>query len=238
MNRRSWWFGTMSVALLGASMLPGPATAQSPPDSAATRAMRTAPLLRGGEMGELLSVYVPRAESELRRLLEESRNLERSAGSEVDNSRRLATEADGRARIMKEEIETTKVRRDVAKKSKDKTAQSELDATSKRQSRELDYLENLRDALRADADRLESERAAAAARAKALELELRVTHRNAEIGSAPVTAETASQYRSLLREMLEAYKQSADRWADASGKRKRVAERRLKQLESLSKLAR
>jgi hypothetical protein len=138
---------------------------------------------------------------------------------------------------MKEELGTTKVRLSVAKKAKDTAARAELEASSKRQSRERDYLENLRDALRADADRLEAERDAAKARVNALEKERQVAGRYAEISAVPPTPEGIAAYRALLRDLLAAQRESADRWRTASDKRMRVAERRLKQLEALVKLS-
>jgi hypothetical protein len=251
----------IGAALLGGAMAALPALAQTPTDSTTTAAPAEAPaptettpptdtgapadistslsrtLLRGGEMGELLAVYVPRQEAEITRLLDATRSSQRSADSEIEDARRLASEADGRVRIMKEEIETTNTRRDVAKQSKDDVAVVELEAISKRQSREKAYLERLRDALRADADRLEADRGATAARVKALEWELEVARKYNQIGSQATPPETVVQYRQLLHRMLDAQKDSAERWKDASEKRKRVADRRLKQLESLSKLA-
>jgi hypothetical protein len=239
MNMPGSWCGAIASAVLGCAVLSGPAASQSRGDTSTPRGMPasvSATMLRGGEMGELLTVYLPRRDAEIQRLLDDMRNLQRSAGSEVDETRRLASEADGRVRIMKEEIATTRVRRDVAKKAKDESARTELDATLKRQEREQDYLEHLRDALRADADRLDAERTASAARVKALELELQVAKRYEAI-VATHTPDAPDEYCALLGKMLEAQKQSADKWRDASDRRKKVAERRLKQLQSLSKLA-
>jgi hypothetical protein len=239
MNMQGSSSGVIASTVLGCMLLSAPAASQSPADPSVARGMPasvSATMLRGGEMGELLAVYVPRSDAEVRRLLDDMRNLQRSAESEVAETRRLASEADGRVRIMQEEIKTTKVRRDVAKKEKDQAARSELDATLKRQERERDYLGHLRDALRADADRLDAEKAASGARVKALELELQVADRYEEIAAAQ-TADAPDEYCALLGRVLEAQKQSADKWRDASDKRKKVAERRLKQLQSLSKLA-
>jgi hypothetical protein len=193
-------------------------------------------MLNGGPLEELLSVYVPRPESEIRRLLEDAREMETSASSEIEVARRLAAEADGRQKIMSEEIKTTQVRRDVAKKAKDEPLRATLDAAVKKQSNEKKYLEHLRDALRADASSLEADRKASAMRVKALELELQAAQKHAEISAGVFDPAKVPAYQSLLRNLLEAQKQSADAWKDASGKRKQVAERRLKQLQSLSKL--
>ena len=227
-------FGAIASAVLGCMLLSTPAASQ--PAAAGMPASVSATMLRGGEMGELLAVYVPRSEAEVKRLLDDMRNLQRSSESEVGEARRLASEADGRVRIMKEEIKTTKVRRDVAKKSKDEAARKELEAALERQDREQDYLEHLRDALRADADRLDAEKAASAARVEALGLELQVADRYEEL-AATRTSDAPDEYCALLGKMLEAQKQSADKWREASDRRKKVAERRLKQLQSLSKLA-
>jgi len=242
MNSRA----SKSVAIAAAVglSLPAFARAQAPSDSVAnapttTAAMKSssATMLRGGEVGELLSVYVPRDPSEVQRALEYAQFLERSAASEIDETRSLSSEADGRARIMKEEMQTTKVKRDVAKKAKDPTAQADLNATYKRQTREQSYLVHLRDALRADADRMEAERSAASARVKSLELEVRVAQKQAELSGGTPSGEDVSQYRSMLKAMLDAQRQAADRSRDASDKRKRVADRRIKQLAALSKIS-
>lgn len=149
--------------------MPSPARA---PDVTSTPAAATASLLRGGAMGELLSVYVPRAEADIQSLLEDARREQHSSSDEIDRARRLANDADGRVKIMQEELETTKVRRNVAKKATDRTSLDELDRAMKKLARERHYLQRLRDPMRADADRLEAEREASAARVKALELEL------------------------------------------------------------------
>jgi hypothetical protein len=213
---------------------PAPAVAGTP---AVTSVSLSKTMLRGGQMGELLSVYVPRQESEISRLAGDARAMQRSAESEIDEARNLATEADGRVRITSEEIETTKTRRDVARKAKDEAARAELEATLKRQSSEKAYLERLRDALRADADRLEADREASQARVKALDLELEVARSYVQVGSPSATPEMVTQYRQSLQRMLDAQKNSAEHWKDASEKRRQVADRRLKQLQSLSKLS-
>lgn len=223
---------------LASVLLADSSRAQTPGDTAAAApAAVAATILRGGEMGELLSVYVPRGETEVQRLLDDARDMERSASGEIDGARRLAMEADGRVKIMKEELETTKVRRKVAKQAKDQAGSADLDAAMKRQAKERSYLERLRDAMRADADRLEAERTASAARVKALELELEVARKYPEVNGPGATSRSVDEYRTLLRRMLDAQRQSADRWRDASDKRKRVADRRIKQLHSLSKLS-
>lgn len=238
---------TLALAL-GASE----ALAQARPDPAATTggSARTT-LLRGGEMGELLSVYVPRNESEIQRLLGDSRDAEGSVMEDIERTRKLAQDADGRARIMKEELEATRVRRDVARRAKDAAAAAELEKAFLRQDREQIYLEDLRDALRADIDRLTAEREAAASRTTALELELRVVQRNRELTGPPVKAERAastpappppspealSHYRGLLRDMLEAQRSAAGRWATAAERRRLLAERKIRQLDALTRLS-
>lgn len=234
--KRQWFF--VCVAWLSV-LVTAAANAQPSADSSGTApiAGSAGSLLRGGALGELLFSYVPREAPEIERLLGDAQAMQRAADREVDTVRRLATEADGRARITKEEIETTKVRLDIAKKAKDAAARAELEATSKRQSRERDYFEKLRDALRADADRLEAEREASSARVKALEKERDVAGQYAQVSAAAPGPEAMIRYRALLRDMLEAQKKSANLWIDASKKRERVADRRLKQLESHSKLS-
>jgi hypothetical protein len=111
-----------------------------------------------------------------------------------------------------------------------------MDAALKKQQRELKYLTQLRDALQADADRLESAKAAASATARSLDLELQVVRKQAEIGATTPAPESLAQYRKLLRDMLESQRTAAERAREASDKRKALAEKRLKQLDTLSKL--
>ena len=137
---------------------------------------------------------------------------------------------------MREEIQTTRVRLDVARKARDVAASTELEAAYKRQSHEFDYFQQLRDALRADADRLEAERSAASARTRALELELNVARKNAELMVTQLPGAVA-KYRVLLHDMLAAQKAAAERGRDAAELRRLVAERRLRQLDSLTRLS-
>ena len=158
----------------------------------------------------------------------------------IDASRRNAEAADGQVRIMNEELQTTKTRRDVAKKLKNDADRISLSANTQQQNTEKSYLERLRDALRADADWLESERDAAGARAKAFQAEADVARKLAQISASASTPYPAdlSSYRSLLKQMLDAQKNAANKAIDASSKRKEVADKRLKQLEALSKIGR
>lgn len=238
MHNRVFSRGALGFALLACLLVPMTAGAQTPTEGGPqpAQAALSATMLRGGELGELLSVYVPRSEGEIQRLLDAAREAERSATSEIEEARRLAADADGRVRIMSEEIQTTKVRRDVAKKAKDGAARADLDATVKRQTREKQYLERMRQVLRSDAGRLESEREAAGARVKSLELELDVARQYAALAVVTATPEAIARYRSSLSDLLNAQKQAADRAGRAAGDRKQVAERRLKQLQSLTKL--
>jgi hypothetical protein len=209
-------------------------TAQSSTDPAAPA---LATMLQGGVMGELLSVNVPRSQEEIGRLLDEARRLEKMAAGEIATCRRLATEAEGRTTIMKQEIETTKARRDAAKKIKDKAMAAEYDASFKKQSSELKYLARLQSAVNADADRLEAAKSAAGTTAKALELELEVVQKQAELGAAGTPMpEAVQQYRNLLRDMLQAQRDAANKGLVAADKKKKLAEQRLKQLAALSKL--
>ena len=194
-------------------------------------------LLRGGEMGELLAVYVPRGAAEVQHQLDDARASDRAAATMVDGTRRLAEDADGRARIMREELQSNRVRSDVARKAQDPVATAELDAAYKRQSKELDYLTQMRDALRADADRMDADRIAAAAHIHALELELAVSTKHSQLstGKRPPPA-TLTEYRQLLHDMLDAQRTAAERVRDAAERRRLVADRRIRQLESLAKL--
>jgi hypothetical protein len=226
----------MTLALWLAAL---PARAQAPADTVRRSPLtgNSATLLRGGPMGELLAVYVPRLETEVQRLLEDARELERWAMDEVESTRRLALDADGRARIMREEIQTTRVRWDVARAAKDAAALAALDAAHKRQVRERTYLEQLRDALRADADRIEADRSAATARVKALELELLVARKNLDLSGPVASPAAVAQYRALLRQMLDAQQAAAIRARDAADRHRLVAERKLRQLETLNRLS-
>ena len=156
------------------SLAPVPSAAPSAPDSptrgtwtvqgdARAGQVTTAPtsLLRGGPLGELVSIYSPRNPQEIQRQAENAQAEQRMAQGEIDASRRNAEAADGQVRIMDEEPQTTKTRRDVAKKLKNDADPIPLSANTRKQDTEKSYLESLRDALRADADRLESERDAA-----------------------------------------------------------------------------
>jgi hypothetical protein len=169
--------------------------------------------------------------------LDDARASDRAAATTVDGTRRLAADADGRARIMREELQSNRVRYDVARKAQDNVATGELDAAYKRQTKELDYLTQMRDAIRAEADRMDADRVAAAAYIHALELELTVSTRHAQLstGKRPPDA-TIAQYRLLLHDMLDAQRTAAERVRDAAERRRLAADRRLKQLESLSKL--
>ena len=195
----------------------------------------TSYLLRGGVMGELMAVSVPRSQSEIQRLLVEAKNLVGTAESEIRSSGGLATEADGRAKIMHEELQVTQAKRNAAKKAKDKVATAQLDATYKQQDRQYKYLTQLRDATQADADRLQSAKAAAQAAVKSLELELQLAQKQSQLGDNP-PAQAVDAYRSILRNMLQAQGEAADRTREASDKRKKLVAERLKQLNALGKL--
>jgi len=242
MARRSSFVLAVTVILMAGApgpMLPESVEAQAPADTLGRSAIvgTAESLLRGGEMGELLAVYVPRGSGEVQHQLDDARASDRAAATTVDGTRRLAADADGRARIMREELQSNRVRYDVARKSQDNVATSELDVAYKHQSKELDYLTQMRDALRADADRMDADRVAAAAHIHALELELSVSTRHAQLstGKRPPDA-TVAQYRLLLHDMLEAQRTAAERGRDAAERSRLAADRRLKQLESLGRL--
>jgi len=237
-HRRARGGGPMAT-MLALALVTGAARAQAPADSGRSSIPEkpTISLLRGGELGELLAVYVPRPEAEVERMLADARSLEHAAQDEIERARALALDADGRARIMKEELETTRVRRDVYRRSGDYVRTAELEAAFRRQDGERAYLENLRDALRADTERLDAEKVAASARVRALEFEIVVVRHNRELSTRTPTAEAMAQYRAQLREMLEAQRVAADRWRGAAERRKLVAERKLRQLDALTRLA-
>lgn len=254
---RSFHRGLAALSLLAALALAGQAGAQSAPDSVAAPVTPpvTAPaltpttalaglqtdsptsLLRGGPLGELMSVYPPRAIDEVQKQLEYSRNLAKAAEADIAESRRLAQAAEGRVKIMSEELETTKTRLGVAKKLKNEADQASLEPDVKRQEAEKKYLERLRDALRADAASLDGQMDAAAARVKALDLELDVARRHTQLSTtvAP-TPDDIADYRARLRKMLDAQSDASKRVKAAADKSQEVADRRLKQLDALSKL--
>ena len=212
-------------------------TAQTPPSTSSATTPSTASLLKGGAMGELLAVYVPRSEDDIKSLIEGAKKLQDAAQNEIDEAQKISVEADGRAKVMKEEIQTNQEKLNLAKKTKDAAAKTDLEAALKRQKRELSYLTSVGDAARTDSDRLKTELTAFAARAKALELELDVAKQNVALSAATPTADSEAKYRAQLRNLLEAQRSAADRSSEAAGMLKRVAEKRLKQLESLAKIA-
>lgn len=192
-------------------------------------------LLRG-QVAELFSVYVPRPAADIQAQLDNAREFQVAANAQITQARALAAEAGNRARIMKEELETTKTKRGIAKKSKDKAAVDALEATAKRQSDELQYLENLRDAMNAEADRIMTEQEAMSARVKALQLETMVAKKNEELRSPLAASDGAAQYQVMLRNLLDAQRDSAEKFRQAAEKDKKVVERRIAQLKSLEKL--
>jgi hypothetical protein len=219
-----------------------PADAQGSADATApnsTLSALTAPsgssLLRG-QVAELFSVYVPRTPADIQQQLDSARGFQISAIAQIAQTRSLAGDADNRARVMREEIETSKTKRGIAKKAKDKPAVESLDATVKRQEDELQYLLNLREAMLAEADRLATEQAAVAARVKALQFETLVAKKNEELHSPLATSNAADQYQVMLRNLLDAQRDSAIKWREASEKDRKVAERRIEQLKALSRL--
>jgi hypothetical protein len=195
-------------------------------------------LLNNGAYGELLAIYTPRNPDEIQRLLGLARSDKESAEKDIAESRRLATAADGRVRIMNEEVKTTETRLSVAKKEKSAADRKTLDAELKRQKAELRYIERVRDGTQSDAVLLESQSNAATARVKALELETDVAKKYD--GLVAVRTDGSSDiasYRDVLKRMLTAREEAANHEVDAASKEKTVATRRLKQLDSLSKLS-
>jgi signal transduction histidine kinase len=228
-----WAAATLLAATVGPAR--GTADTLTPPVSAATLAPSTSSLLRG-TVAELLSVYVPRDLKELQQQLQNAREFQMAATSQINTAHALAAEAESRVTVMVEEIETTKAKRAAAKRAKDKPAMEALDATSERQKNEKEYLENLRDAMMAEADRVETEQAAMAARVKSLELETLLSSKNEELRSPLANSQSAAQYQTLLRSLLDAQRDSADKFRKAAEKDKRVTDRRIEQLKSLSKI--
>lgn len=240
----------LAAVLLAVAPPPCPAQGAADTDSSATRAT----LLRGGELGELLAVYMPRNETEVQRLLGDSRDMEGALAGDLERTRKLALDADGRARIMKQELEVTRARRDVARRAGDAPAAAGLEAEFQRQDRERAYLENLRDALRADAERLTAEREAVALRTAALDKELGVVQRYrimttprttgphasatpaATGGAAAPTPEALALYRRQLRDMLEAQRVAADRFVRVAERRRQLAELKIRQMDALTRL--
>jgi hypothetical protein len=184
----------------------------------------------GGELGELLSVYVPREPRELQRLLQDARETQRATG-EIDGAR-------GRVRILRGELQTTRTRRDVARRTGDLAKQTEAEATYRRQTREVAYLEKLRDTMREDAERASAEHDAATARVKSLEQELQLATMRADLLRPAASLTAISRYRDQLWQVLEAQRVAADRSRDASGRLSRVAELRMRQVYSLSQIGR
>jgi hypothetical protein len=236
MSTRSLRFGMVGIVLSASMVVPAFAGAQqtstpgTPP-----RPSQTVTLLRGGTVGELFAVYIPRSESAIQNSIDFARSLSLAASNDLTEARRLAIDAEGRLRILNEEIRTSKTRRDVAKKTKNEGQRLELDIAVKQQDRERNYLETLKASLKTNVERLESDRIAADAYVKALEIELTVARKNAEIGTAPTPAETAA-YRDILRIMLDAQRVAAEDWVSAGELRKRTAEHQIKQVQTLDKL--
>lgn len=232
MNTRKWFASLLVTGAVSALATEGmfaraggaPAPAAPPPASAAPSPPSTT--LPGGELAELLSAYVPRGVQE------------RIADNEIDGARRMAVEADGRVRIVRGEMLATRTRRDVAHRTGDLAARTRAEVAYRRQAREADYLERLRDTMRQDAERAAAERDAAAARVKALDLELNLARMNADLRQPNPSLLAISRYRDVLWQVLEAQRAAADRARDASAEQSRAVEMRMRQVYSLSQLAR
>lgn len=244
MNTRKWFASLLVTGTVSALATDGmfahaggaPALAAPPPASAAPSPPSTT--LPGGELAELLSAYVPRGVGDLQRLLADARVLERIADNEIDGARRMAVEADGRVRIVRGEMLATRTRRDVAHRTGDLAARTRAEVAYRRQAREADYLERLRDTMRQDAERAAAERDAAAARVKALDLELNLARMNADLRQPNPSLLAISRYRDVLWQVLEAQRAAADRARDASAEQSRAVEMRMRQVYSLSQLGR
>src|SRR5688572_21559223 len=94
----------------------------------------------------------------------------------------------------------------------------------------------MRQTLETNGERLESDRAAADAYVKALEMELDVARRHTQLNASDQTSVEISAYHDMLRKMLDAQRTAADQWVSAGELRERVAERQLRQLQTLNKL--
>src|SRR5262249_23971274 len=170
MTRRACSILVCTATLIAGGLAPPRVRAQVNADTSGRAAIvgTAETMLRGGEMGELLAVYMPRGAGEVQHQLDDARGSDRAAATTVDGTRRLAADADGRTRIMREELQSNRVRYDVARRAGDAIAATELEAAYKRQSNELEYLTQMRDALRADADRMDADRLPAPAHTHAL----------------------------------------------------------------------
>lgn len=194
--------------------------------------------LPGGELGELLSAYVPREPGDLQRILVDARVAQRVAGSEIDGAKRLAVDADGRVRIVRGEMIAVRTRRDVARRTGDLVKRAEAETVYRRQLREVAYLERLRDTMQEEAGRAAADRDAAAARVKALDLELQLSRMNASMRGPGTSLLTITRYREVLWQVLEAQRDAAELLRAASARQARVAELRMRQVYSLSLLGR
>jgi len=233
------WYAVRFVlfALLALSPLKG---SQQPPGAGDARigleSGLSPSLLKGGPLGELLSIYPPRKPEEVQQLLGLARSEQESAQKDIAESRRIADAADGRVRIMNDEVQTTKTRLSVAKKEKNASDRTALESELKRQKAELKYIERVRDAYKSDSALLDSRSNAASARAKALELEVDVSRKYDVVARSDSAADIAG-YRDALKKMLTARQEAADHVADSASSEKAVATRRLKQLDALAKIS-
>jgi hypothetical protein len=167
-----------------------------------------------------LAIYTPRNSEEIQRLLGAARSAQESAENDIAESRRLVDVADGRVRIMNDEVKTTKTRLSVAKKAKDASDRTTLNIELKRQKAELKYIERVRDSKKSDAAWLDGKSNAWSARVKALELEVDVARKFENIVVAGTdSAPGIAGYRDALKQMLTARGEAADR---AGGRQRRV----------------
>jgi hypothetical protein len=194
-------------------------------------------LLRAGPLGELMSVFTPQSPDEIQRRLNFERTNQENAEHDVTANHRLVQEAEGRVKISNEELSTTKTRLDVAKKANNPSDKTALELELKRQKAEKNYIGVLLDVAKADATWLDSRKSAAAARVKALELENDITKKYAEMNTASGdNASTIASYRQLLTKLLEAQEKAANLEKEAASAEKDAADRRVQQLNTLSKL--
>jgi hypothetical protein len=196
-------------------------------------------LLRGGTMGEVFAIYVPRGESAIENSLNFARSLSKEASNDLLDAQRREIDGKGRLKILVEELKTSKTRRDVAKKTKDESQRRDFVDAVKQQEQERKYLEQMSQTLETNRERLESDRAAGDAYVKALEMELDVARKHSQLNisvSQPTSLEI-SAYTDMLRKMLDAQRTAADQWVSAGELRKQVAERQLRQLQTLNKLS-
>jgi hypothetical protein len=194
-------------------------------------------LLKAGPLGELMSVFTPRNPDEIQQRLNFAKTDQENAERDVAANRRLVQEAEDRVKISNQEVSTSKTRLDIARKANNPADKATVEVELKRLKAEKNYLGVLLDVAKADATWLDSRKSSSAARVKALELENEITKKYAEMGTAKGdSASSIASYRQSLIQLLEAQEKAADLAKEAASAEKLAADRRVQQLETLSKL--